>query len=146
MATLENEILKEDKNLEKWPKMNILRPKNVIYERIWPLSKFHFPACSTLNITNSILLIDKIDKMFPTAKLVQISPWLSSPATPPNWTKWNIPVLLSPRSCPRSICIIRNLSLPDLKVKTLWINKVPFSFHLIWVEWELFEIDWSRGL
>ena len=48
---LENEILKEAKNREKWPKMIISRPKNVIFERFWPLSKFHFPACSTLNIT-----------------------------------------------------------------------------------------------
>ena len=30
--------------------MIILRPKNVIFERFWPLSKFHFPACSTLVI------------------------------------------------------------------------------------------------
>ena len=31
--------------------MIILRPKNVTFERFWPLSKFHFPACSTLNMT-----------------------------------------------------------------------------------------------
>ena len=49
---MENEILKEAKNLEKLPKMVILRPKNVIFERFWPVSKFHFPACSTLSITN----------------------------------------------------------------------------------------------
>ena len=30
--------------------MIILRPKNVIFKRFWPLSKFHFPACSTLDI------------------------------------------------------------------------------------------------
>ena len=30
--------------------MIILRPKNVIFERFWPFSKFHFPACSTLHI------------------------------------------------------------------------------------------------
>ena len=34
---MENEILKEAKNLEKLPKMVILRPKNVIFERFWPL-------------------------------------------------------------------------------------------------------------
>ena len=28
--------------------MIILRPKNIILGRFWPLSKFHFPACSTL--------------------------------------------------------------------------------------------------
>ena len=28
--------------------MIILRPKNVNFERFWPPSKFHFPACSTL--------------------------------------------------------------------------------------------------
>ena len=28
--------------------MIISRPKNVILERFWPLSKFHFPACSSL--------------------------------------------------------------------------------------------------
>ena len=28
--------------------MIILRPKNVIFERFWPLSKFDFLACSTL--------------------------------------------------------------------------------------------------
>ena len=31
--------------------MIILRPKNVIFERFWPFSKFHFPACSTLAIS-----------------------------------------------------------------------------------------------
>ena len=31
--------------------MVILIPKNVIFERFWPLSKLHFPACSTLNRT-----------------------------------------------------------------------------------------------
>ena len=30
--------------------MIILRPKNVIFERLWLLSKFHFLACSTLYI------------------------------------------------------------------------------------------------
>ena len=25
--------------------------QNIIFERFWPLSKFHFPACSTLIIT-----------------------------------------------------------------------------------------------
>ena len=45
---LENEILKEAKNVEKWPKMIILRPKNVNFPRFWPFSKFHFSACSTL--------------------------------------------------------------------------------------------------
>ena len=45
---LKNEILKKAKNVEKWPKMIILRPKNVIFERFWPLSKLHFSACSTL--------------------------------------------------------------------------------------------------
>ena len=30
--------------------MIILRPKNVIFERFWPFSKFYFPACRTLNI------------------------------------------------------------------------------------------------
>ena len=43
-------ILKETKNLVKWPKMIILRRENVIFERVCPLSKFHFPACSTLHI------------------------------------------------------------------------------------------------
>ena len=47
---LENEILKEAENLEKWPKIMILRPKNVIDERFWLLSKFNFSACSTLII------------------------------------------------------------------------------------------------
>ena len=28
--------------------MIILRPKKVIFERFWPFSKFHLPACSTL--------------------------------------------------------------------------------------------------
>ena len=32
--------------------MIILRPKNVIFERLWLLSKFHFPACSTLVINH----------------------------------------------------------------------------------------------
>ena len=35
--------------------MIILRAKNVIFERFWPLSKFHFPACSTL-LTFKILI------------------------------------------------------------------------------------------
>ena len=35
--------------------MIILRPKNVIFERFWPLSKFHFPACSTLVINERFL-------------------------------------------------------------------------------------------
>ena len=30
--------------------MIILKPKNVIFERFWPLSKLHFPASSTLDI------------------------------------------------------------------------------------------------
>ena len=30
--------------------MIILKPKNVIFEGFWPLSKFHFQACSTLII------------------------------------------------------------------------------------------------
>ena len=47
---LENEILKEVKNLEKWQKMIILRQENVIFEPFWPFSKFHFPACATLLI------------------------------------------------------------------------------------------------
>ena len=51
---LENEISKKAKNLEKWPTMIILRLKNVIFERFWPLSKFHFPACSTLPITRRL--------------------------------------------------------------------------------------------
>ena len=45
---LENEILKEAKNRKKLPKMILLRPENVIFERFWPLSKFNFLACSTL--------------------------------------------------------------------------------------------------
>ena len=45
---LENKILKEAKNLNKSPKMIILTPKNVIFDRFWPVSTFHFPACSTL--------------------------------------------------------------------------------------------------
>ena len=31
--------------------MIILKPKNVIFERFWPLSKFYFPACSTLDMS-----------------------------------------------------------------------------------------------
>ena len=31
--------------------MIILRPKNVFFERFGPLSKFHFPGCSTLSMT-----------------------------------------------------------------------------------------------
>ena len=31
--------------------MIILRLKNVIFERFWPFSKFHFSACSTLIMT-----------------------------------------------------------------------------------------------
>ena len=34
-------------------KMIILRPKNVIFERFRPLSKFYFPACSTLLMMKS---------------------------------------------------------------------------------------------
>ena len=30
--------------------MIILRPKNIIFEGFWPLSKFHFTACSTLSM------------------------------------------------------------------------------------------------
>ena len=45
-------FLKEAKNLEKLPKMIILRPEIVIFERFSPPSKFHFPACSTLYIIN----------------------------------------------------------------------------------------------
>ena len=56
---LENEILKKAENLEKWPKIIILRPKNVIFERFWPFSKFHFPACSTLPMTLQLFKIDK---------------------------------------------------------------------------------------
>ena len=36
--------------------MIILRPKNVIFERFWPLSKFHFSAYSTLFIQYSEIL------------------------------------------------------------------------------------------
>ena len=32
--------------------MIILRPRNVMFERFWPLSKFHFPVCSTLIISS----------------------------------------------------------------------------------------------
>ena len=31
--------------------MIIFRLKNVIFESFWPLPKFHFPACSTLDMT-----------------------------------------------------------------------------------------------
>ena len=61
---LENEILKEAKNLEKWPKMITLRPKNVIFERFWPVSKFYFPACSTLSmmlIIRTVHFFEKFD-------------------------------------------------------------------------------------
>ena len=54
---LETEILKEAKQFEKWPKMIILRHKNVILERFWPLLKFHFLACSTLDMSHIIWLI-----------------------------------------------------------------------------------------
>ena len=40
----------------------ILRPKNVIFERFWHLSKFHFPACNTL------VIIDKFIRPFPTGR------------------------------------------------------------------------------
>ena len=33
LCKLENEILKTAKNGQKWPKMIIFRPKNVIFER-----------------------------------------------------------------------------------------------------------------
>ena len=37
-----------------------LRPKNVIFERFWPFSKFHFLACSTLVIGyNNVKIFDK---------------------------------------------------------------------------------------
>ena len=32
--------------------MTILRPKHDIFPRLWHFSKFHFPGCSTLVITN----------------------------------------------------------------------------------------------
>jgi len=48
--------LKEAKNLEKSPKMIILRPKNVIFDRFWPLSKCHFPAGSTLIMSQANFL------------------------------------------------------------------------------------------
>ena len=37
--------------------MIILTPKNAIFERFWPLSKFHFPACSTLIETQKQKLV-----------------------------------------------------------------------------------------
>ena len=50
---LENEILKEAKNAQKWyfwvSKWSFL----VIFQGFEPLSKFHFPACSTLVITHT---------------------------------------------------------------------------------------------
>ena len=41
--------------------MIILRPKNVNFERFWPLSKFHFPACSTLAMTHFFYFYDEGD-------------------------------------------------------------------------------------
>ena len=40
--------------------MIILRPKNVIFERFWQLSKFHFPACSTLHTTHFLYSVFRI--------------------------------------------------------------------------------------
>ena len=37
--------------------MIIWRPKNVIFERFWPFSKFHFPACNTLVILETFLTL-----------------------------------------------------------------------------------------
>ena len=39
--------------------MIILRPKYVIFERFWPFTKFHFPACSTLYITLGLCKLEK---------------------------------------------------------------------------------------
>ena len=44
--------------------MIILRPKNVIFERFRPLSKFHFPACSTLIITVFLYFCVQINQTF----------------------------------------------------------------------------------
>ena len=44
--------------------MIILRPKNVIFERFWPFSKFHFPACTILFIINKIELLSSDEERF----------------------------------------------------------------------------------
>ena len=38
--------------------MIILRPKNVIFERFWPLSKFYFPAYRTLHIMHEFATVN----------------------------------------------------------------------------------------
>ena len=43
--------------------MIILRPKNVIFERFWPLSKLYFSACSTLPMLQSDILKTPISRL-----------------------------------------------------------------------------------
>ena len=59
--------------------MIILRLKNVIIECFWPLSKFHFPACSTLVMTyckissNSIIILDVVWSVYPLSCRIMIN-------------------------------------------------------------------------
>ena len=57
--------------------MIILRPKNIIFERFGPLSKF--PACSTLLITyNGAVLVYRIMHGIPNALLINYTNTIST--------------------------------------------------------------------
>ena len=68
---------------------HIFWPKNVIFQRFWPLSKFSFPACTTLITSHVELNLMELNVLMSLSNSTRIMIWLTSKVIHP-WELTNV--------------------------------------------------------